>query len=787
MPRKVKYKGVTHQFPDDATDQEIQAALDGIDGRPSAGAIATLKKNIDSPQGGAGYQGRNPDDIKLNQETMVPQGDRGGIRGVGRAVMGLIKSPFDMAKASQTDDTQAEKQGRSAAGVIGPELLTMYDRMVNQPMNEQANKADEMFALSREHPELDEGGRGWVSGPKHMGVMHAIGSGVPVIGPIAANLTERALGGDPSGAAAEGLTYAAAPEVGEAVKGKVLKVAKKVAYPNAERMTKTPAGGEVNPVEAFTPLEIKEFAKDKGIPMTAAEITESGPLRALQSVGEKSLTGSGLIKDHKASAQGAVHKLTKQMASDAGPEAVTSEAGARAIREDVGKKQVASRKAADEAYANWRGGITDSVDVNLADVNKKYGNMADDLSTVLENVPPEQASKINQLLSKARDLGKHSADGTDATLGLDDVRELRSHWLEVQRDLARRGRKDSREAGLATSIAVDLDQAIEGALKHRGGDELVQQWRDANAGYKKHMETFYGDDSVLSKILETGDTDLAKLPGQILDKGTGGNPVHIRQLREAGVDLGPLQREVIDRVHNSGFNNARNALGGFEDDFLQQLFADKPEALNDLYKTAKIGRSVKLDSNPSNTGGTLSATGDMEALGAAAVHGVMGNPAAAAGLIAYVPGVKRLAASLTTSDWFNNWMTRVPEDAVGKLKKGPSKPPEDTSFDFGANKPEPPTPVSPPSGPDKLKKAEPEWPAEYKGGAKTLTKGGGGGANYTADQLAEFKKKHGIVDGPSAPKRELNLEEPDPVKTAVSKELDRIHGVKKLERRHKAN
>jgi hypothetical protein len=38
---------------------------------------------------------------------------------------------------------------------------------------------------------------------------------------------------------------------------------------------------------------------------------------------------------------------------------------------------------------------------------------------------------------------------------------------------------------------------------------------------------------------------------------------------------------------------------------------------------------------------------------------------------------------------------------------------------------------------------EPQWPANYQGGAQSLGKGGGG-ANYTADELAEFKKKHGI-------------------------------------------
>jgi hypothetical protein len=36
------------------------------------------------------------------------------------------------------------------------------------------------------------------------------------------------------------------------------------------------------------------------------------------------------------------------------------------------------------------------------------------------------------------------------------------------------------------------------------------------------------------------------------------------------------------------------------------------------------------------------------------------------------------------------------------------------------------------------------WPDNYKGGAKTLTKNDNGGANYSAEDLAALKQKHGI-------------------------------------------
>jgi hypothetical protein len=62
-----------------------------------------------------------------------------------------------------------------------------------------------------------------------------------------------------------------------------------------------------------------------------------------------------------------------------------------------------------------------------------------------------------------------------------------------------------------------------------------------------------------------------------------------------------------------------------------------------------------------------------------------------------------------------------------------------------------PNPVEHPEHPAPMPQASPaapqapaQWPANYQGAPKTLDGGGGGGANYTADQLAEFKKKHGI-------------------------------------------
>lgn len=56
-----------------------------------------------------------------------------------------------------------------------------------------------------------------------------------------------------------------------------------------------------------------------------------------------------------------------------------------------------------------------------------------------------------------------------------------------------------------------------------------------------------------------------------------------------------------------------------------------------------------------------------------------------------------------------------------------------------------PAPVNPvaPSTPI-ASPTEPQWPANYANAPKTMSSQGGAGANYSADDLAAFKKKHGI-------------------------------------------
>lgn len=72
----------------------------------------------------------------------------------------------------------------------------------------------------------------------------------------------------------------------------------------------------------------------------------------------------------------------------------------------------------------------------------------------------------------------------------------------------------------------------------------------------------------------------------------------------------------------------------------------------------------------------------------------------------------------------------------------PPEPPPSAPPAPATGGPSAPAPVAPAAG--GAAPQAPQWPASYQNAPKQMSSQGGGGANYTADQLAAFKRKHGI-------------------------------------------
>lgn len=709
MSKKIEFNGVKYDVPDDATEDEITELVDSHQGHGRV-PQEVLDRNTAMQQtraGGAGY-GDSP----------VPKAEG---QGVLPALTRVVKGSADFLK-----------KGAQFAAAVATGDPVNTGRLVNElaiePHRQELQKAQEYELKAIAKPESadydpSQGEVMFANGSHSMAAMHRVGAGIPVVGPLAANLVDRYMGGDPTGAVTEAAGIVALPEVGKYGAGKLKRAVGKAAYPMADRMIKTPEGSEFNPVEAHTPLEIKQYANDhsKGVPinMTAAEITEHGGLRALQGVGEKSAFGSELIAAHKNKGQGGLLTRMKKSMQKASPTTPTKELAGKAIQDSTNAAEKLSHDNANKTYAEWKAKNPGTVDIDLSEVNKKYGNQLEGNADILGNIPAQQAGAIKAILGKAKEFGLKSVEDGETvnnpTMDLEAVRQMRSHWLDAKREMARSGRANSREVALINDIIHDLDGAVEQGIHDRAkfnsrgteleataaGDQAVQEWRDANAEYKANIEDFHEDGSPLTKIRETPTNDLVKVPGRVLDKGEGGNPATIRLMRQRGVDVNPLKREVMDRAVDTGFNNTQNRLAGFEDDYLQELFADEPEVLADLYKSARIGKSLKLNSNPSNSGGTLASRSEIEAIPNSAEKLAQGDVMGAGSALMSIVGYP--AAKLTTAKWFNDWMTRVPEGKVGRWLLDRKEPgdisptgPIAPNTPSGPNAPSTPPPPPPP-------------------------------------------------------------------------------------------
>lgn len=503
---------------------------------------------------------------------------------------------------------------------------------------------------------------------------------------------------DTTGAIFQGGTAAemGKPVVEAAGRG-AAKVTYKTLYPMAERMRQTRAAGMLNPVESYTPQQIKEHSEALGMELTPAEITENRTLRAIQGVGEKSTFGGDIIEDKKNENQAKLFTRMQEQGAALSPNTPTTEAAGRKMVEGVGQAEAKSKKAYDKAYADWRETQDSPVSVDLGPVNEHFANRESAQADVLRNVPTQQASTIEGILKKAKDFGVDVKDDMgdtqlDPTMDLEAVRQMRSHWIDYKASLVRKGlRENSQEVAIVNDVIHRLDMAVEQgvgdtAVKNAGqtltapeADQVradaVKAWRDANKLYKEHTQTYHGEDSILAEIRGAGETDMQRVVDNILERGNaGGNQVNIRQLRANGVDLGPLQREVQRRVLEQGFRVNQNRLGGFSDEFLQELYADKPEVLDELYKNSRIGRSLRFDFNPPNSGGTLASRAEVEAAGRAASKLVEGDVPGVGSALLSIVGYP--AAKLSTSRWFRNWMTRTPNGPASRwLQKAAGKGP----------------------------------------------------------------------------------------------------------------
>jgi hypothetical protein len=558
---------------------------------------------------------------------LEPSPDEGVIsrsaKGIGRGLVGLVTSPWEMAKAAFAPPESLEEamaQGQGPAGLLS-------QRMLVAPAKQS----------------LSEAAESWKQGHPIRAGIHAAAAAVPVVGPYADELLGRAESGDVAGALSEGATSFGLPFVAKGLKAGFAKAVErpgnrilKALGGTEERMSKTPEGGPV--VSTGSRGDVAQYASSIGADLLPGQATEAAPLRAIQQVGEKSITGER-IQQHVEGQRTAVTRALENLQDrQAPPEDFPSrEAIGSYYKEQTQLKMEALKKSAEADYEQWTK-ATGNTPIDTTPLQDKYGAMLGHMETALQNTPAQYSGPIREILGKASKFGKEvlAADVMPETVVIDgtkmktadlsptlreaalkanppklvktiipkistsDAGQMRSAFWEIAHDY--RGNIPERVNAIASDLVVDLDAEMAKTAKETGTLDI---WRAANTKWKALQEAYNTAKSPLYRILKEADPE--RVPEQLLVKGNiGGSVRSLNIAKAAGLDLGPARRQVLQDIKESNFGLGTHGgfrLGGYSHDFLSNLFG--PDDLSKLYLQGRMARQIGWRFNPSETGAAV--------------------------------------------------------------------------------------------------------------------------------------------------------------------------------------
>jgi hypothetical protein len=197
-----------------------------------------------------------------------PNADKGVMASLKRSAGGFIHLPGVLWDAvNKPPQNEEEQKAFDLADKVGQgkQALAMM-RLVAAPMVQEHLKAQQLRQQAATQP--DDQANNAYNGTNHMANMHDIASAVPVLGPMSADIVDRYLHGDKSGAVTDVATAVAGPKVAEGVAGGVTKAVSKVAPQVAERLY-TSALKPSTTIPAAERSAIAQTGMDAGIPVSA--------------------------------------------------------------------------------------------------------------------------------------------------------------------------------------------------------------------------------------------------------------------------------------------------------------------------------------------------------------------------------------------------------------------------------------------------------------------------------------------------------------------------------------
>ena len=426
-----------------------------------------------------------------------------------------------------------------------------------------------------------------------------------------------------------GLKYLGVPElaVDLTVPQSEFDVKASLLAPQAIRGLGTVAG------KAFAPMagkmtqaakSLAQIAKEKGIPLTSADITNSQILAGFESFLEKTPLGSPIIKEFRDKQIASFTKARDSLLAKFGPSMETFTGGTKLAELVKEGSQVAKIKA-DELYGKLRELVPPGAAVefkNLQDTARRLIGNEESLPEAFR-----KSGAFTKLKSIVNFRGKQVREGIPDPLAgsgapppipkneipLESLLELRSTLSQdiVDTDAAIKagmaGMKglSSKESGIYKQLYGALEKDLEGYSKSQN-PAFKDAFDLARGSYREFKEAF--DNKTIRRLINTN-------PERIVDGLIRpGNVTEINVLRTAAGPEGMtiLKQKLAEKILGEAGGDLsptalNRGLAKYGKETLQAVF--NPQELKELAELGKVGSALKtaekLAGNPSGTGRTV--------------------------------------------------------------------------------------------------------------------------------------------------------------------------------------
>jgi hypothetical protein len=413
----------------------------------------------------------------------------------------------------------------------------------------------------------------------------------------------------------------------------------------ADRMNK------LSPDEQFTPQDTYQTAKDHGINLDLADATGSGAAEMTKKVTSRSLGGTKTFANAQEGNVGALNEWGDQYLDKLSPN--SGEAAGSRVQQALKTKLQDMKESARSDFHDLDERVgPNSIDVTKnvqAEAQKIYNENSEYYAKHPEFIPKDAWAVVKDLagVEEPKAKGKTAkpdagpvlvdpqgkpiaskpagaaAAGSSDTAGprmesWENLHNLRSDTMESYRnspDLVK-----SRAEGWVQRLTGKIDEAMTDQASRLTPEDRAQ-FRSANETWEQMKGTFDNPQHPFYHALRA--PMASQSPGMMGAKA----PELAREINSTlGSNAGDFQRSVVEKILGRDTNGAGYDFKGmpsrlkqYSPEYLGSLLGSENTA--NLYKMARIGKTLYDNPNPSGTSAIAIPAAEAGAIGASALHG----------------------------------------------------------------------------------------------------------------------------------------------------------------------